>query len=169
MSTTSKNRNLLVIIAVLLLTNVGVLAYFLWYKKPAEISAHGSGQQRDRNGMADVLQKEVGFDEGQLTKYKELRDRQRDIIRPMFDSMRVAKDGLFKLISTPAVGDSTIEAAADVIAQRQRELDIKTFQHFKRVRNLCRPDQEAKYDSLLLRMFRRMGNKPKSEGDKTNK
>ncbi len=169
MSTTSRNRNLLVIIAVLLLTNVGVLAYFLWYKKPAETTAHGSGQQRDRNGMADVLQKEVGFDEGQLTKYKELRDRQRDIIRPLFDSMRVAKDGLFKLISTPAVSDSTVEAAANVIAQRQRELDIKTFQHFKRVRGLCRADQEAKYDSLLLRMFRRMGNKPKSDGDKTNK
>lgn len=169
MSTTSRNKNLLVIIAVLLLTNIGVLAYFLWYKKPAETNVHGSGQQRDRNGMADVLQKEIGFDEGQLTKYKELRDRQRDIIRPMFDSMRVAKEGLFKLISTPAVGDSTVEAAANVIAQRQRELDIKTFQHFKRVRSLCRPDQEAKYDSLLLRMFRRMGNRPKSEGDKTNK
>jgi len=167
MSTTSRNKNLLVIIAVLLLTNVGVLAYFLWYKKPAETAAHG-GQQRDRNGMADVLQKEVGFDEGQLSKYKELRDRQRDIIRPMFDSMRVAKDGLFSLISTPAASDSTVEAAANVIALRQRELDIKTFQHFKRVRSLCRPDQEAKYDSLLLRMFRRMG-KPKSEGDKTNK
>lgn len=163
MSTPNRNRNLLVIIAVLLLTNIGVLAYFLWYKKPPDM--HAGGPQRDRNGMADVLQKEVGFDADQLGKYKELRDRQRDIIKPMFDSMRVAKDGLFKLISVSDVTDSTVSAAADVIAKRQSELDIKTFQHFRRVRALCRPDQEAKYDSLLLHMFRRMG-KSRNEGDK---
>lgn len=32
MSTTSRNKNLIFIIAVLLLTNIAVLAYFLWFK-----------------------------------------------------------------------------------------------------------------------------------------
>ena len=46
------NKNLLIIIAVLLLTNIGVLAYFLWYKKQPE-----KQEQRDNrnNGIADQL------------------------------------------------------------------------------------------------------------------
>ncbi len=42
------NKNLLIIIAVLLLTNIGVLGYFLWYKKPVEKQEQRDG--RNNNG-----------------------------------------------------------------------------------------------------------------------
>ena len=120
--------------------------------------------------VTEMLQHEVGFDEEQTAKYKELKDKQREKIKPMYGNMRKAKDSLFRLLSYPDTPDSLLNKAADVIAQQQKELDIETFNHFKRVRTLCTPDQLPQYDSLVLRLLRKMG-KPfrHSETEKTEK
>ncbi len=158
MSTTSTNRNLLVIIGVLLLTNIGVLVYFLWLKSPEKPSI----QNRDnRNGISDMLKKEVGFNDVQLAKYKELKDAQWNSIRPMFDDMRKVKDSLFRLLSNPATNDSMLDNAGNAIAQKQKALDLQTFNHFKKVRAICTSEQLPKYDSVIIRMFSRMGKQPR--------
>lgn len=164
-TSTSRNRNLLVIIAVLLLTNIAVLGYFLWYKKE-EKPQHT--ENKERNGIADPLKKEVGFNEEQLAAYVVLRDKQRGVIRPMFDEMRKSKDTLFRLLSDPNTSDSVLNIVTDGIAQKQKALDLQTFHHFKRVRAICTPEQQSKYDSLIVKMFRKMG-RPKSEAEKTEK
>ncbi len=153
----SRNRNLLIIIAVLLLTNVGVLVYFLGQKK----SGRHVSSDRGYPTVTEMLQKEVGFTDEQTVKYKEMKDKQKQKIRPMYDSMRKAKDSLFKLLSYPGTPDSLITKTAEVIAQKQKEIDLETFYHFKRVRTLCTPEQYANYDSMVLRMFRKMGKQPR--------
>jgi periplasmic protein CpxP/Spy len=171
MSNPSRNRNLLFIIAALLLTNIAVLVYFLWIKQP---KTDGGGHERTRIEMADRLKDSVGFNDEQVAQFKKLKDEQWTTIRSMFDEMRKAKDSLFKLLSDPAASDSVINKASDVIAQKQKALDLQTFNHFKKVRALCAtPDQQVKYDSMIQRMFRRMG-KPmhrneKDKEEKTNK
>lgn len=153
MSTTSRNKNLVFIIAVLLLTNIAVLVYFLAFKKHPDPKTGGP-----RTGLTDMLQTEVGFNDDQVAQYKQLKEQQREKIRPLFDEMRKAKDNLFKLMGDSTVSDSMISIAADAIAQRQKMLDLETFSHFKKVRALCAtPEQQVKYDSAVLRMFRKMG------------
>ncbi|MET0464225.1 MAG: hypothetical protein ABW007_13765 [Chitinophagaceae bacterium] len=163
------NKNLLIIIAVLLLTNIGVLGYFLWFKKP------GKQQQESRwdskgnsNGIYESLQKDVGFSADQLTQYKQMKDKQRETLRPMFDEMRRVKDSLFRLLKESTVPDSIAEKAADQIGRQQKLLDLQTYTYFRKVRTLCTPDQLPKYDSLIQNMFSKMG-KPqrKSDSDST--
>jgi len=161
MSNTSRNKNLLFIIAILLLTNIAVLVYFL-SNKTHEVKKPGSGRS---NGLTEVLQSEVGFNTEQLAKYESMRDQQRESIKPLFEGMRKAKDSLFRLMGDTTINDSVINDAANAIAQRQRMLDLQTFAHFKRVRALCTDaDQQVKYDSAVLRMFRKMG-KPSRRGE----
>jgi protein CpxP len=157
---TTRNRNLLIIIGVLLLTNVAVLIYFLGQKRKSGIEQ----RERVRSTVTEMLQDEVGFNEEQTAKYKELKDKQREKIRPMYDNMRKAKDSLFRLLSYPDTPDSLLTKAAEVIAQRQKELDLETFNHFKRVRALCTPGQLPQYDSLVLRLLRKMA-KPFRHGE----
>jgi periplasmic protein CpxP/Spy len=154
MSTTSRNKNLLFIIAALLLTNIAVLAYFLWVKQPVN---GRSGPEKPRISITDKLRDSIGFNEEQIKQYTQLKDQQWATIRPLFDEMRKAKDSLFKLLSNPNVSDSIINKASDAIAQKQKALDLQTFNHFKKVRALCTPDQQSKYDSMVQRMFRKMG------------
>jgi len=156
----ARYRNLLIIIGTLLLTNVGVLIYFLRQEKvPAT-----EQPERTRSTVTEMLQDEVGFNEQQTAKYKELKDKQREKIRPMYENMRKAKDSLFRLLSYPGTPDSVLDKAGEVIAQRQKELDIETFNHFRRVRTLCTPDQLPQYDSLVIRLIRKMG-KPFRHGE----
>jgi len=149
-----RNRNLLIIIGVLLLTNVAVLVYFLGQKKKENTPPPADA---GRNAVAEMLQKEVGFDDDQTTRYKEMKEKQREKIRPMYDDMRKAKDSLFRLLSFPETSDSVLNEITDAIAQKQKAIDLETFNHFKRVRVLCKPDQFTKYDSMVVRMFRKMG------------
>jgi periplasmic protein CpxP/Spy len=164
MNNPSRNRNLIFIIATLLLTNVAVLSYFLWIKKP-----QGKRREQDNGKITmDVrLKDSVGFNDDQVAQFKKLREEQRTALRPMFDDMRKAKDNLFKLLSDPNATDSIIDRASDVIAENQKALDLQTFNHFRRIRSLCTPEQQPKYDSMVQRMFRKM-QKPihRSDNDK---
>lgn len=163
-----RNRNLLIIIGVLLLTNIAVLVYFLGQKKPEKSAT--SRSEKDRNGISEMLQKEVGFNEEQTAQYKQLKEKQKEIIRPMYDDMRKAKDSLFRLLSYPETSDSLLNKISDAIAQKQKALDLQTFNHFKKVRTLCTPEQQPKYDSMILRMFRKMGKTSRpNEPGKTDK
>ncbi|TMI69641.1 MAG: periplasmic heavy metal sensor [Bacteroidetes bacterium] len=159
---TSKNRSLIFIIAVLLLTNIAVLAYFLWYKKPTRPPEGGHDRGR---GIEVPLQKEVGFNEEQMSQYKQMRDQQMKAIKPMFDDMRKAKDSLFRMISNDNANDSSVNAVGDAIAQKQKEMDLRMYNHFKRIRSLCTPAQLPKYDSVIQRMMRKMG-KPRRDPDR---
>jgi periplasmic protein CpxP/Spy len=164
------NKNLLIIIAVLLLTNIGVLGYFLWYKKPAEKQVQHDG--RNNNGIQDLLQREVGFTADQLAQYKQMKDKQRETIRPMYDEMRKAKDSLFRLLKDSTVSDSAVARAAEQIANRQKMLDLQTFTYFRKVRMLSTPEQLPKYDSLIQNMFSKMNRPPRrpdSDSTKTDK
>ena len=159
---TTRNRNLLIIIAALVLTNIAVLVYFLRQEKNEKPSTW--------TGVSEMLQKEVGFTEEQIAKYKEMKGKQRGKIRPMYDDMRKAKDSLFRLLSYPETSDSVLSKVADVIAQKQKAIDLETLNHFKRVRTLCTADQLAKYDTMVLQMVRKMGKPVRhGESEKTEK
>jgi len=160
-----RNRNLLIIIAVLLLTNVAVLVYFLsQHKKDKAAPPADAG----RTPVVEMLQKEVGFDDEQTARYKEMKEKQREKIRPMYDDMRKAKDSLFRLLSFPETSDSVLNQITDAIALKQKAIDLETFNHFKRVRRLCKQDQLTNYDSMVVRMFRKMG-KPAPRHNETEK
>ena len=164
---TSKNKSLIFIITVLLLTNIAVLGYFLWYKKPA--GGHDDhGKVKPPPGIEAPLQNEVGFSEDQLVQYRQMRDEQMNTIKPMFDDMRKTKDSLFRMMSIDGTTDSTVNATADAIAQKQKAIDLRMYNHFKRIRGLCKPDQLPKYDSLIQRMMKKIG-RPHRDQDKKDR
>lgn len=111
---------------------------------------------RDQNGMSGMLQKDVGFTRDQLDTYQVLRKDQLDSIHILFDEVRKAKMNFYNLIYTPNVADSTLISAADEIAVRQKNLDLHMINHFKKVRNICSPDQVQKFDSSIKKIIARM-------------
>lgn len=160
----TRYRNLLIIIGVLLLTNIAVLVYFLGSKKPEK--AQSSADRKEPSTVFEMLQQEVGFTEEQIAQYKQMKDKQKGIIRPMYDDMRKTKDSLFRLLSYPETSDSTLNHIADAIAQKQKALDLQTFNYFKRIRTLCTAGQLPKYDSMILPLLRKLGKTPRHNDPK---
>lgn len=160
----SNKRSLIFIIVFLLLTNIGVLFYFLWDKKPG----HKAQPKDPVGGLAPSL-REIGFDTLQIAGYKKMKDEQWKKFKPMLDDVKKAKDSLYRLVGSETVTDSTISSLTTLIGERQKAVDQQAFNHFKRVRTLCRPDQLAKYDSVILHTLRKMNKIPRGDQGKKDK
>jgi Spy/CpxP family protein refolding chaperone len=144
------------IIVFLLITNIAMLVFFVVLSKPAERRQ----RNHESNGMYKSLQNEVGFSENQLKQYQALKDQQMKTVRPKFNEVRQSKKDFYELISSAQVSDSALNADADSIAQKQKNLDMQMFQYFKNVRKICTDEQTEKFDSLMKKVIGRMVGRP---------
>jgi len=162
------NKGLILLVAILLLTNIGVLVYFLSYKKPAKPAT-----QKERKSVVEYVRGEIGFNEQQTAQFKQLHELHMDSLRILGEDIRKSKTAFFNLLQQKGVPDSTIRAAADRIGEKQEEFELNNFRHFQKVRELCAdPQQEAKLDSMVTRMinrpFGRRGGPPRSDSGKSS-
>lgn len=132
-----------------------MLVFFLVLNKPPQKVV----RPHDQNGMSGMLQKEVGFSKDQIDTYLSIRKSQMDTIHVLFDDLRKSKMDFYDLLYSSQVPDSSLNKAADIIAERQKALDLYMFDHFKKVRNICNPDQLQKFDSTIKKVLIRMTGK----------
>jgi len=163
-----RQRWLLVLVAILLLTNIATLSIY-WFKKPV----HDGGPGRDPGKrMGQFMVDQMKFDAGQEAAYWKLRDSMITIQRPVMDSIRNAKKSFFDLLNQPNATDSALISRSNEIAYLQKKLDLVTFRHFQNVRALCRPDQLEKFDTVIKEIVNRMTNPFRrfgKQGDSTDK
>jgi periplasmic protein CpxP/Spy len=154
----TKNKILVLLVAVLLLVNI-VLLYFL-FSRP-----HGRGPGRAREAaVKEFLQKEIGFGTQQLQQYDTLSTQHREKMRAGFERMRAEKMQELKQLAADKFADSAIMQAVSQPSAGQREMELMMMQHFKNIRNLCTPEQQPRFDSLCYKMMgRRGGKKPGGE------
>ena len=156
MESSTKTKSLITIIIFLLITNIGMLIFFVLLSKPAEKRQ----RNHETNGMYKSLQNDVGFSKVQLDQYQALREGQMKNVRPMFNEVRETKKAFYELISSDNVPDSLFSADADSIAQKQKELDTQMFLYFKKIRKICTPEQIGKFDSVMKKVIVRMVGRP---------
>ena len=151
MNQLSRNKILLIIISILLITNIVMLFLFLRIEKP---------EQPKKLGFTEKLKNDVGFTQNQMSVYESRRDRFWASIRRQFDSIKDTKINFYTLMYDPSVPDSVLESRADGIGDQQRNLDLFVVKHFKEIRKLCTHEQLPKYDSLLPALIERMTARP---------
>lgn len=156
MNNDKKTKSLITIIIFLLITNIAMLIFFVVLSKPAERRERNHQQ----NGMYNSLENEVGFTKDQLDQYKALREEQMKKVHPLFNEVRIAKNDFYGLINSGQVSDSLLNADADSIAQKQKNLDLQLFGYFKNVRAICTELQKPKFDSLMQKVEMRMIGRP---------
>jgi Spy/CpxP family protein refolding chaperone len=158
----TKNKILILLVAVLLLANITMLYFFL--SKPQHNKGGGPGREA---ATAAFLQKEIGFSPEQLKQYDSLGNTQREKMRTTFDTMRSAKEQMLKGLAADNFTDSAIAQVAEQSAGKQREMELAMLRHLRSVRNLCTPAQLPKFDSLYYKMMWRRGGM-KKPGEKNN-
>lgn len=143
----SNNKVLVFIIFLLLLTNIAVLAYFLFLcKKPAK-------KPDNKDGFAAVLRKEVGFNDEQVAKFNELKKSHWSDAKAKMDQIIHMKNILFDLTKVQDTVDATVLKWADSIASLQKQVEINSFRHVVQTRKICTPEQQVAYDSLMKKII----------------
>ncbi len=153
----NKNKSLVAIIIFLLISNIVLVVYFLLFD-----SSKKENGTSEKGRFSVALKEDVGFSKDQLEKYQELRKVQMEKMGLYFADVKKAKFSFYHLLnSMPAVSDSTLENAADIIGQKQKELDINIFRHFTRIKAICTPGQLPKFDTAMSELVERMINRKK--------
>ena len=146
----NRNKILVTIITVLLLSNTTAIIWFLVLKD------NGRRPDRHRSPMTEFLQKEVGFTPQQLHLFDSLKQRHHTIVKPLGEDLSRSRDSLYNLIGKPAATDSAVQAAAAIIGRKQSVLELQLYDNFRQIRGICTPAQLPKFDSLAPSLVRKM-------------
>jgi Spy/CpxP family protein refolding chaperone len=160
------NKVLLLVIAALILVNLGLLYYgFIDHDKHP-----GKGPITREEMMMRTkkkLKEEIGFTDEQLKQYEQLRMTHFDLLDTKFEELGKAKENFLNLLFQSNVSDSAISAASEKICTQQKSIDEQMLRHFISVRQLATEDQRPKMDSFLQKITKRMsgrGRGPKQNG-----
>ena len=143
----TQNKFLVLLVAILLIANLGLMLYFFVFRND-----HEPGKKSSRP-VSDFVQKELGFNKEQTDRFQQLRDQHKEAVKPIMDEMKKLKDSLYNLLQNPDLDDSTVAALTNKIGEKQKEWELMIFHHFQKVRAICDSSQLPKFDTLVHRMI----------------
>lgn len=157
----SRNKVLLLIIAILLISNI-VLLVFLFGTPKTEKPVSHERQHR----MSDYLKNEVGFSPQQMSSYEQLRKEQRERMKPVFEDIKNTKINFYLNLNDSLLPGADLDSMASPIGDKQTMLDARIMRYFISVRNLCTPEQKPRFDSIYPIVIRRMMEWPRRGNDR---
>lgn len=149
----NRNKIFLAIIGILLVANIVMVSFFIMKKD----GGRHEKKTEWKTIISGFLKNEIGFDTLQLQQYDSLSDMHKDNMKKMMDSLRIPKEKQFKELALLNFSDSAMNAIADKSAATQRAMELRTFNHLRKIRLLCKPEQLPKFDSLFGKVLNRKG------------
>ncbi len=126
-------------IAVLLLLNIATLT-FLWTHRPPPPGSRGPFM---------FLVKATDMDDAQQAAYRQLRDAHRSKVEAFQKQNSQIRGQLIDLLAQKDENDPAVQQLVDSIGVVKRQEELLMFEHFRRVREICRPDQQVKFDAAI--------------------
>ncbi len=154
MNTIVKNKLITYLVILLLVANSIAMGMYWWQQYSNNSLAANA---KDNQGASAFLKEKLGFDSTQLLAFQELQQNHRQAIRAVKDSMHFAKDQFFSLLEKDSVTEQELVDRASLAANKQIQLDRITFEFFKSVQALCRPDQKIIFREIIQEALRIMG------------
>ncbi len=134
-----KNKWIFWIIGLLVFANLVALVIFF----------AGSFHEAKQGSPKEFLATKLNFTEQQKRAYFNLAQEHHENAQKIREKIKESKDAFFDLLKESNVPDSTLKAAARKVSVNMEELDLYTFEHFKKVRALCNPEQKKQFDELI--------------------
>ena len=146
----------MVLVIFLLIANAATLVVF-WMDRMKP----GPGPKGE---VKDFLAKELKMDSLQQQKFEVLREEHHHAVDSLRTEVRQAKDRLFDLVKDNTATDSLKLATAEEVSRITEKIDLITLDHFQKLRAICTPEQQTKFDELLHEVVNRLGAPPAPKG-----
>ncbi len=158
MNQLAKNRNLNIIVIILLFANIISFGIFWWRQSLPENSNQFPLPRMNKGG--DFLTNELKFSVTQLNAFEALRNEHRNAVDPIRKEIEQYKNEFFGLVKNDTASEATISNVWNKIASAEKMLDITTLNHFKEVRKICDTSQKIKFDQIIQEAIMRMRSRP---------
>ncbi len=124
----------------------------------AMIVLHSTGHDRSRRPSSHMLVRQLDLNEAQEVQFEGLRKDHFAVVEPKMDRIRDLKQSLMN-----AKDSNEAQRLTKDIGQLEGEIDFLTFEHFRKIREMCTPEQKQKMDEFKKDISQRM-----SEGKHRN-
>jgi len=151
---------MLLAVAVLVITNIGMVFFILHSKKMDKRDNRGGGKEQM---MRSFLKDDVGFDDVQLQQFDTLSRRNKEKMKADFDQVRAGKQDLYKELGSRSFSDSAIHDVALRSSAMQEQMELKMLQHFKDIRGICTPGQAPKFDTAIWKIWNKPPDRKKDD------
>jgi protein CpxP len=143
-------KALTIAVLLLLIINTGLVVFLVLGRK--EKSTSGNYGRQDN---FELMAKELNLQEEQKAQHKLLREEHFKNLKPYYDSIRMAKTALYARIADTTITAAEFDAYDAKASKWHSAINRLTFEHFKKVRVLLRPDQQTDYDKFIQKMMQR--------------
>jgi hypothetical protein len=145
-----KNRWVLWLLISLILMNIFSLATIWWLLMPRRF---GPACLPDRaSGPAALprfFQKELGLNAAQGQVFESALQEHFQKIHLIFQAMHERRKQIFESTFHDPYDPSKVERLSREIGALQTELETKMAEHFRQLRRLCQPEQQAKFKKIF--------------------
>ena len=158
MKENNKYRLLWVAIGLLMVLNIGLLAWFTFFSQNNPLQPNRL-----------FLEKELKFDEKQSEAYKVLRQEHSQQMRALREDVKLMKTEFYEKLSEENISDDSLRAKAVAIESKMVDADVLTFRHFQKVRQMCTTQQQQRFDEVVIDLIRSIerpggGGRPRDGG-----
>jgi Spy/CpxP family protein refolding chaperone len=147
METQTKKQLLYTVIIILVILNLGTLS-FMWYIR-LNSTKHEIMQPLPPRSGADFLNSELKFTKEQNEKIERLRDEHFQTVKKIKDEGRELRDLFFSNLSKNDIDSSKINEIANGIAMSEKQVELATFYHMRKIREVCDETQKKKFDEII--------------------
>jgi periplasmic protein CpxP/Spy len=155
-----QNRNLTLVVIILVILNIVTLT-FLWLGKPQNppLNALVRNPIEEQNRIKTLLKNELRFDDKQADEYLELRKNHKQAVDKLQSEIQRIKKQMFDEALKEGAKIEISDSLLNLSQTKQAEIEHLTFQHFVKLKNLCKPDQRDRLKRLIHKLL-----KPEPEG-----
>ena len=128
--------------------NVALLAY-LWMAFPGNKHRRPWAGKDKKKHMGLFIERTLDFSPEQSEHFEALRTEHFQSAYKKEEAIQKLRNQLYAII-----GHNGLDSARhimDSIRSVENELEWETFLHFQKVRQLCKPNQKERFDSLILK------------------
>lgn len=148
----TKYKWMVFLVLILLISNM-VLAFFLFF-------ANDKREKKKNNPdeWAMKIYNEIGLDTTQITLFKKEKDDFFNTMRPVWNENKKAKDSLYQNLASN-LSDSSVNDLLEKIKTTNHFSDSLTYAHFTKLRALCTPEQQVRFDTIIPKIVSRSRNR----------
>jgi protein CpxP len=100
---------------------------------------------------------QLKLDADQQKQFDELKHQHQDFAKNMHEEEKKLHDAYFALLKTDNPDKTKVDSIASLMAAKQKEMELFTFDHFQKLKAICRDDQKKLFDQTIDEIAKQVG------------
>ena len=113
-------------------------------------------EPREGGDPGKYIVEKLKFTEQQQTEFNKLREAHHDSIEVLQAEGKKLRKSFFDGLKSDSEFRSK-DSIANKIAENQKQIELVTFNHFEKVKKLCKPEQKMKFNDIIQDVIERLG------------